>query len=65
MYATLKPAELANTSPPRNLVTVNTETTTKMRIYLGISCTDNACDTQNHSGGSLTSDTNKTLKLPS
>jgi len=36
-----------------------------MRIYLGILCTDNACDTQNHSGGRLTSDTNKTLKLTS
>jgi len=65
VYATLKPSELANTSPTRNLVTVNTGTMTKMRIYLGILCTENACDTQNHSGGRLTSDTNKTLKLPS
>lgn len=65
MYATLEPSELTNTSPAINLVPVNTGTTTKMRIYLGILCTDNACDTQNHSGGRLTSDTNKTLKLPS
>jgi hypothetical protein len=62
VYVTLKPSELAIISPPRNLVSVNTGTTTKMTIYLGIWCTDNACDTQNHSGGRLTSDTNKTLK---
>jgi len=45
VYASLKSSELANTSPPRNLVTVNKGTNTKMRIYLGILCTDNACDT--------------------
>ena len=60
MCATLKPSELANTSPQRNLVTVYTGSTIKMRVYLGILCTDNACDTQNHSDGRLTSDTNKT-----